>query len=342
MAKYTTIKDIASALGVSVSTVSRALSDNGQISRAMVAKVKAMADEMNYHPNLLARNLSSKRSGVIGIIVPELETDFFPRIIMGIQDELSKEGFRIHITQSSESAEKERENLELLCGSMVEGLIVSVTKEGGNEHVFMDVIKSGIPVVFFNRVYNLPRASKVIINDSKQAYISVRHLFEQGCRKIAHLSGPQSLKVTQDRSEGYMTALKEFGESEEDGIIIDAGISISDGYDVVKSMMEKSGGADLPDGLFCFNDNIAIGAMKALKEAGKRIPEDVAVVGFSETGLSTVFEPNLTTTAQPRYKLGVSTARVIVEQIRTKSRSLPTNLTLDAEFHVRESSRRKG
>ncbi len=340
MAKYTTIKDIAVALNLSVSTVSRALNDSYQISRETVEKVKATAKEMDYHPNLLARNLSSKRSGVIGIIVPELETDFFPRIIMGIQDKLNKEGFRILITQSSESAEKEKENLDILCGSMVEGLIVSVAKEGGNEEHFRAVIKSGIPVVFFNRVYNLPRASKVVIDDRKQAYESVRHLFEQGCHKVVHLAGPETLKMTQSRSEGYMEALKEFGKSEEDSIIIHTGITISDGYSTTKELLEKSGGADFPDGLFCFNDNIAIGAMKAIKEAGKRIPEDIAIVGFSETEMSTIVEPNLTTTAQPRYKLGVSAAEVMVEQIRTKSRSLPTNITLDAEFHIRESSSR--
>ncbi len=246
MAKYTTIKDIASELGLSVSTVSRALNDSHQISAETVEKVKAMAEKMDYHPNLLARNLSSKRSGVIGIIVPELETDFFPRIIMGIQDELSKEGFRILITQSSESAAKEKENLDLLCGSMVEGLIVSVTKEGGNEEYFRNVIKSGIPVVFFNRVYNLPRASKVTIDDRKQAYESVKHLFEQGCRKVVHLSGPQTLQMSQNRSEGYMEALREFGYSEDDKVIVNAGISISDGYTSIKNMLSELGGGRLP------------------------------------------------------------------------------------------------
>lgn len=336
--RYTTIKDIAAELGLSTSTVSRALTGSGEIKESTRAKVQEAAERLGYHPNLLARNLSSHRSGIIGIIVPEFETGFFPRIILGIQDELHREGYRVLITQSGESAEKERENLELLLGNMVEGIIASVTKEGGNEELFQTVIRRGIPVVFFNRVYNLPRASKVIIDDRQLARDATAHLLGQGCRRIVHFTGPLNMQVARNRLGGYEDALREFGTEPQDGLVVESGINYEDGYEATRRVLADM--SPLPDAIFCFNDNLAIGAIKALKEAGKRIPEEVAVVGFSETDMSTVVEPALTTIAQPRYRMGVEAAKVMVEQIRTQGRSLPTSLTLDAELHVRESSDR--
>ncbi len=339
MKKYVTIKDIAKALGYSTSTVSRALSGSFEVSGKTREIVKKKAEEMNYHPNVLARNLSSRHSGVIGVIVPEFETGFFPRVILGIQDELSKAGYRILITQSGESAVKEKENLDLLLENMVEGVIASVTKEGGNEEAFQNIIQSGIPVVFFNRVYNLPRASKVIVDDRALAYDSVRHLFESGYERIFHLAGPVTMQVSKNRIEGYNDALRDFGCEDMSEVHSVDGISMSNGYALMSSMLD--GGGPLPDAVFCFNDNIAVGAMKAIKERGRRIPEDIAVVGFSETEISTIVEPHLTTTVQPRYQMGVEAAKIMVEQIVTKGRSLPSNLVLKASLNIRESSKRK-
>lgn len=338
--RYVTIKDIAAELGLSTSTVSRALTGGGEIRETTRQKVQEAAMRLGYHPNLLARNLSSHRSGIIGIIVPEFETGFFPRIILGIQDELHRSGYRVLITQSGESAEKERDNLELLLGNMVDGIIASVTKEGGNEELFQTVIKRGIPVVFFNRVYNLPRASKVMLDDRLLAREATAHLLAQGCRRIMHFTGPLNMQVAQNRLAGYRDAIVEFGASVEEGLVVESGINYEDGYEATRKVLSDM--SPLPDAIFCFNDNLAIGAMKALKEAGKRIPKEIAVVGFSETDMSTVVEPPLTTVAQPRYRMGVEAAKIMIEQIQTQGRSLPTNLTLDAELHVRASSNKGG
>ena len=338
MKRYATIKDIARELGVAPSTVSRALAGSSEVSEKMRTLVQEKAYEMNYRPNVMARNLSSSRSGVIGVIVPEFETGFFPRVIIGIQEELSKAGYRLLITQSGESAEKEKENLDLLLDNMVEGIIVSVTKEGGNEEAFQRVIKSKIPVVFFNRVYNLPRASKVIVDDRTLAYDSVVHLLEQGCRRIVHLAGPLNMQVAKHRVEGYRDALAAYDIEAGYTVMEMDGISLDNGYSAMKDIL--AGGSDI-DAVFCFNDNIAVGAIQAIKDAGKRIPDDIAVVGFSETEMSTIVEPHLTTTAQPRYQMGIEAAKIMVEQIMTKGRDLPTNLTLSAKLNIRESSRKK-
>lgn len=338
MKRYATIKDIAKELGVAPSTVSRALAGSSEVSEKTRLLVQEKAWEMNYRPNVMARNLSSSRSGVIGVIVPEFETGFFPRVILGIQEELSKAGYRILITQSGESAEKEKENLDLLLDNMVEGVIVSVTKEGGNEEAFQRVIKSQIPVVFFNRVYNLPRASKVIVDDRALAYESVVHLLEQGCRRIVHLAGPLNMQVAKLRAEGYRDALAAYDMETGYTVLEVDGISLDNGYSAMKDIL--AGGSDI-DAVFCFNDNIAVGAIQAIKDAGKSIPDDIAVVGFSETEMSTIVEPHLTTTVQPRYQMGVEAAKVMVKQIMTKGRELPTNLTLSAKLNIRESSKKK-
>lgn len=339
MRRYTTIKDIAAELGLSTSTVSRALTGGGEIRESTRRLILEAAENMGYHPNLLARNLSSRRSGIIGVIVPEFETGFFPRIILGIQDELHKAGYRVLITQSGESAEKEKENLDLLLGNMVDGIIASVTKEGGNENVFQSVIKRGIPVVFFNRVYNLPRASKVMVDDRHLAEVATRHLLEQGCSRIMHFTGPLNMQVAKNRLAGYGDALRSGGIEPDGEMVVESGINYEDGYEATRRMLSEA--SELPDAIFCFNDNLAIGAIKALKEAGKKIPEEIAVVGFSETDMSSVVEPALTTVAQPRYRMGVEAAKMMIEQINTQSRSLPGNLTLDANLHVRASSKRK-
>ncbi len=340
MKKYVTIKDIAAELGLSTSTVSRALTGGGEIRESTRRKILETAERLGYHPNLLARNLSTHRSGIIGIIVPELETGFFPRIILGIQDELRNSGYRVLITQSGESAEKERENLELLLGNMVEGIIASVTKEGGNEELFQTVIKRGIPVVFFNRVYNLPRASKVMLDDRLLARHATAHLLAQGCRRIVHFTGPLNMQVAKNRLAGYRDAIEELGASVQEGLVVESGINCEDGYEATRRILAEM--SPLPDAIFCFNDNLAIGAMKALKEAGKRIPENIALVGFSETEMSTVVEPPLTTVAQPRYRMGAEAAKIMVEQIKTQGRSLPANIILDAELHLRASSDKTG
>lgn len=339
MSKHVTIKDLAKALGISTSTVSRALADTWDVKRETRDKVLAMAQEMNYHPNLNAKNLQNKSSGTIGVIIPEFINGFFPNVIMGIQEVLHKENYWVLIAQSNESMEQERENLRLLEEKMVEGIIISVTNEGGNEDHYKHIMDAGTPIVFFNRVCEDVDAPKVVIDDVKMAEAAVEHLIETGHKRIVHLAGPGNMLITAKRIEGYKNTMQKHGIVIDESSIVPSGIFISDGMTTMERILKESN--PLPDALFCFNDPVAIGAMKILKNAGMRIPEEIAIVGFSEDVMATIVEPQLTTVLQPMKEMGRRAAKLMLEQIRQEKPVPPRTIVLDAQLNIRESSTRR-
>lgn len=335
MTTHITIKDIAKALGISTSTVSRALSDAWDVKRETRDKVLAMAKQLNYHPNLNAKNLQNKRTGAIGIVIPEFTSSFFPKVVMGIQEVLYQENYHMFITQSGESREQERSNLNLLREHMVEGIIISTTNEGGNEDAYNELINSGMPMVFFNRCPKTPGVSKVLIDDCRMARMAVEHLIETGRRNILHLMGPVNLEVSATRARGFAEAMSCNGLDPE-GRAIAGGIFIDDGVRAVEKLLSEGG--ELPDAIFCFNDPLAIGAMKALKNAGFTVPDDVAIVGFSEGSMATVVEPQLTTVLQPMQEMGRQAARLLLDQLRSERKPEPKTVCLDATLNIRQSS----
>ena len=228
MSNHITIKDIAKALGISTSTVSRALSDAWDVKRETREQVLAMAKKLNYHPNLNAKNLQNKRTGTVGIIIPEFVSSFFPRVIMGIQEVLYGENYHMFITQSNESRSQELENMRMLREHMVEGIIISTTNEGGNEDAYKELIDSGMPLVFFNRCPKTLAAPKVMIDDCLMAEKAVEHLIDTGRRNIVHLVGPVNLEVSASRSQGFANTLNRHGIDPE-GRCLPAGIFIKDG-----------------------------------------------------------------------------------------------------------------
>ncbi len=335
MSSHITIKDIAKALGISTSTVSRALSDAWDVKRETRDQVLAMAEKLRYHPNLNAKNLQNKRTGTIGIIIPEFVNSFFPNVIMGIQDVLYKEDYHIFITQSNENREQELDNLRLLQEHNVEGIIISITNEGGNEAAYKEVMDSGMPLVFFNRCPKTLAAPKVLIDDALMAEKAVEHLIATGHKDIWHLAGPVNLEISAMRAKGYANALRRHG-IESEGKIVTAGIFIKDGQAAMSKIIETGG--KLPDAIFCFNDPVAIGAMKTLKNVGKRIPHDVAIVGFSEGSMATIVEPQLTTVLQPMKEMGRQAAHLLLEHIHAKRPIAPRTVCLDATLNIRASS----
>ncbi|MBF1606012.1 MAG: LacI family DNA-binding transcriptional regulator, partial [Prevotella shahii] len=207
----TTIKDIAKALGLSFATVSRSLNNSHEVSEETRMRVLSKARELSYKPNIHARNLLKRRNNMVGVVVPEFTTFFFPEIIIGIQEVLNAEGYQVLICQSNESATLERRNIEMLESSMVEGLIVSVTKDAQNTDLYNRIIGEGTPVVFVNRVLPELHATQVVIDDRKWAFKVVDHLVRCGYRNIAHLAGNEHLSITKERLQGYLDALSLHG-----------------------------------------------------------------------------------------------------------------------------------
>lgn len=335
-----TIKDLARELKISTSTVSRALADKWDVNPETRKAVLELAEKLNYKPNPISLNLKQQNSMSIGVVIPEFIHSFFPEVIMGIQSVLEPVGYHILISQSNESHERELSNLKALEARMVDGIIVSITKETENIEYFSYLREKNVPLVFFNRTYKEFSASCVIIDDYKWAFNAVEHLISQGCRRIAHLSGSDNLFLSQQRMKGYKDALNKYDLPQDDDLIVPAGIIMEKGVMAAYHILEMK---EKPDAIFAVNDPVAIGAMKTLQQHGVKIPDDIAIVGFTDSKMAMIVEPNLTSVEQPTFEMGKLAADLLLEQLRnTHDEKLsPKIITLDAKMNIRESSNKK-
>jgi len=335
MKKYTTIKDIARSLNVSTATVSRALADRWDVNPETKKMVLEEAKRLNYRPNPIATRLQNKRSKIIGLVVPEFQSAFFPQVIAGIQKVVDEAGFQLLITQSQESKEIEARNLRLLEDNMVEGILISITRDGENDVYYKQLIDSGIPMVFFNRIPSGVDAPKVVIDDYKLAFFATEHLIYNGFKKIYHFQGPVNLSVSKERKRGFVHAMRKHNKELTDKSIHTAGVLLEKGYAAMQKLILES---DLPDAIFCFNDPTALGILKAMKEAGLRCPEDIALVGFSETEIAQLIEPPLTSIKQPTFEIGETAAKLLIEQINGENKVPYRTECLLARMNIRKSS----
>jgi DNA-binding LacI/PurR family transcriptional regulator len=327
-----TIKDIAKALGVSVATVSRALTGSHEVNETTREKVQSKARELHYKPNIQARNLLKRRNNMIGVVVPEFITFFFPEIIIGIQEVMNNAGYQVLISQSNESSKLERKNIEMLENSMVEGLIISVTKDSKNLDLYQRLIDERMPLVFINRVLPELDASQVIIDDRKCAFKAVEHLIKCGYKRIAHLAGNEHLSVTQRRVEGYLDALQAYNIPFYDQYLMYVGVQQDRarvGINYLLSLKEK------PDAIFAVNDPIAIGVMMELKKRGLKVPEDIAVVGFTESPIGRILD--LTSVSQPTQEMGCVAAELLLKKINNPDAPVEIKI-FDAPLNIRSSS----
>lgn len=331
-----TIKDIAKELNISTSTVSRALADRWDVNPDTQKAVLELAEKWNYKPNPISLSLKQQNSMFIGIIIPEFIKSFFPEIIMGIESVLRPNGYHILICQSNESAEIELMNLKALESKMVDGFIISVTGSE-NYSYFESLIGNNFPIVFFNRICSGLSASQVVIDDYKWAYRAVTYLIENGYKRIAHLTGPNDLELALNRKKGYIDALKEHNIELDPNLIIPCGIQMERGVMGAHSILNMS---DRPDAIFAINDPVAIGAMKTLQRNGVKIPDDIAIVGFTESKMAMIVEPCLTSVEQPTFEMGKAAAELLLEQIKNKEDEsiLPKKIVLEAKLNIRDSS----
>ncbi len=335
MPKRITIKDIAQHLGISKSTVSRALADRYDVNPATREAVLAMAEKLHYRPNVTAINFMSQNTKIIGVVVPEFLNSFFPRIIIEIQRFFEKHGYNVLITQSNESAEEERKNLQMMENAMVEGMIISVVHRNRNLDYYERLREEGMPLVFMNRTSDLPDTTQVVINENKMATAAVEHLLAADRRRILHLSGPSALKKTPERLGGYRQAFENYGVPVNPNFIVEGGLTRDSGY---RAMRDFLASGLVPDAVFGFNDPVAIGAMMAIRRHGKyRIPQDIAMVGFSESRSALLVDPPLTSVEQPLGKLGYTAAKLLLEKIENPDAPAMT-VVLDAKLNIRESS----
>ncbi len=336
--KEVTIYDIAEKLKVSIATVSRALKDDPVVNIKTRKKIFAMAEEMNYRSNSFARNLRNSRTETIGVIVPKLNSSFMSSVIAGIENIVNSAGYHLIISQSSEDVKKEIASAKTMFNNRVDGLLVSLAFDTADLSHFDIFSKKNIPVIFFDRVIDNPHYTNILIDNKKAAKQATEHLISQGCKRIVHITAASKLNVYEERLNGYKEALAAHKIKFDKNNVITGNLSFEDGEAAAQLILKMK---PLPDGIFVANDNCAVGCMLALKQAGIRIPADIAFVGFNNDPVSKVVEPNLTTINYPGYEMGEVAAQTLINHLTGTSTIHATNtIILRWEFLIRASSQK--
>ena len=334
--KHVTIKDVARRLNVSVSSVSRAFNDKYDIKEETKELILRTAEEMGYFPNPIAKKLSQNKTFNIGVVVPEFVNEFYSEVIIAIQEVLISNNYQVLVMQSDENPVLELKNAKTLIHNMVDGLIIAPTMESNNMDYYLNQIQLGCPIVFMSRVEQSIPAPKVLFDNQKWSFFATEHLIREGHKKIYYLSGRGNLCVSKDRIKGFKKALNKHKVPKEDYKIIETGILAKEGMDVVEDLIYNH---DLPDAFFCFNDLVAVGAIKTLRNNGFNIPEDIAVMGFTETRMAELITPQLSSVRQPTFEMGRKTAQLLLKQIEAEAPS-SESVILNGELNVRKSSQK--
>ena len=330
--------DIAKQLNVSRVTVSKALRDHPDISQAMKKKIGIAARKMGYVPNLIARQLNSRRTFTIGIVVPDLENSFFSYIVDSMIDYATEHNYYAILTVSREKEKIEKQNIENLIGMRVDGLLVCLSQETTDKHIFSTVGKMKIPLVFFDRAFDNMKFSRVVFNDKIGAANILNRIINEGYTKIAHFAGYSKTNIGKERHDGFLEALAKNKISINKNWIIEGGFELKDGYNSFKKLNTLG---NLPEVVFAVNDRVALGAYKAAKEAGLNIPDDIGIFGYGFNEITDFFDPQLTVINQDPRKMGIEAIKLLIDEIENKTKRGHSKIYIEEEFLWRKSVKRK-
>jgi LacI family transcriptional regulator len=333
-----TLSDIARRLKVSKVTISKALRDHPDISIETKQKVKKAARELGYVPNLIARNLSTKSSHTIGLIVPKIAHHFFATAIESIYSAASERNYEIIMTLSQENAVKERMHIESLLSMRVDGLLVSVSEQTKEHDIFKKVKDMGIPLVFFDRTIEGLGFSGVKTDDRQCAYIAVKHAIEIGYTKIAHLAGYNYTSIGTDRYNGFLDAMNEFNIPVHDEWIIEGGFGEKDGYHSFIKLFKTN---RLPEIVFAVTFPVAMGMYTAVEEIGLVIPKDVDVIAFGGSDYNRFFSPSMTFVDQPAAEIGKRAIEILLEEIKNPDLQEERHIALPGELIICQTCRKE-
>lgn len=334
-----TIYNLAKELETTAATVSRAFHDSPRISPKMKQAVWDLAKRWDYQPDSAAHQLRTGRSSVIGVIVPRIDRHFFASVICGIESVVHRAGYSVIVAQSNEHQADERAAISTMMAKKVDGMAMSLAAESVSYEHLTSLLGSNIPTVFFDRVPRGLEVSTVNINDHDISQRAVQHLIDQGCRRIAHLAGPQGISVYNQRQEGYLNALDRNGIALDESLIFADSITTETGIAAAEKILSMQ---SRPDAVFAAGDYSAIGLMQRLKERGVSIPQEMAVIGYANEPFDEMVEPSLTSIDQSNMTLGETVASMILRQIETPiDNRTHEQITMDAHLIVRGSSVRK-
>lgn len=338
--KDITIYDIAEKLQLATSTISRALKDHPTISSKTIKKVKKMAEEMGYVPNTLAAGLRGNKTNTIGVLIPTITQPFLSSLISGIEIAARKSGYNVIIVQSHDSYLEEVSMAKSLYSSRVSGIICSLAMETRDTSHFQQFVSNNIPLVFVDRVPKDFNTFRVIIDNYAAGYKATKHLIEQGCKRIAHITAGQEFgNLYNERRRGYLDALKDHDFPLDEELIVNLkAVTYEEGEKASNKLLDLK---NPPDGIFSSGDIMAVSAIQSAKKRGIKVPEELAVIGFNNDPISQIIDPNLSTISHPASKMGKMSAEIILKNLKSLKKDDVKEITfLNTEVLVRESSKR--
>lgn len=343
MKKKITIKDVANKLNVTTSTVSRALNDHHSISDKTKILVRKTAEELNYSPNKVAASLRSGKGNSIGVIVPKIDSNFMSSCISGIESVAYPAGYNLIICQSNETYKREIHNIQTLIDSQVSGILMSLSNETKDSNHLQKIIDKNTPLVMFDRIADDLDVDFVVNDDYTATKKTIKHLVNQGYKKIAYIGAASHIYVYKNRLNGYLDSLKEFNLESNDAWIVTNINSQEEAFEVTKKMFKSKDKNNCPDAFFCTSDINALGTMLALEEMGLKIPEDVGVIGYANDQFSRIIKPSLSSIEQHPKDLGENSAKILLDLLKQKNpfTKVHKRVIITPDLIIRQSSNRK-
>jgi len=336
-----TLKDIALALGLSISSVSKALKGSHEISDQTQKRVKDYVYKTNYRPNPIAQSLRRGISKSIAVIVPNIDNNFFSQIINGIESVAFEKDYNVIVTQTHESYKREVLNTQHHFSRSVDGLLVSISTETENVDHFKNVQKNGLPIVFFDRVPGEIITHKVVSNNFEGAYAATRHLIEQGHQLIAHITSSNFISITDERLRGYMKALEESNRKVDKRYIKYCEHGGMLPMEIEQAITELISLKPKPDAILAASDRLSTTTLGILSKLKIKVPGEIALAGFTNSVSADIFNPSLTSVIQPAFEMGATATRMLIELIESKRPVTDFHtITLDTTLVINDSSKR--
>lgn len=335
------IKDVAQRAGVSISTVSNVINGNRYVSTELSDRVHQAINDLNYEVNLVARSLKNKKTMIIGVVLTSMDRIFIPQVLSGMQHCAQKHKYSLLIYTTHDDVNKEKKYVKHLLNSQVDGIILDSVADVDDKNYYhkLSKLKKGqtpVPVVSIERDLSKYSIFSVFVNNTEGSYMATNHLLESGCQKIVHITGPRGLEMMEQRGQGFRKALIQGNKAINEECEVQGDFSPLSGYSGIKKLLQNK---VLFDGIFADNDQMAIGAIKALKEEGFQVPEEVKVVGFDNTFVSSIVKPALTTINVPKYRMGMEAMERLCRLIdNTDQHLVQFSFELPINLLIREST----
>lgn len=335
--KKSTIKDIAAVLGLTPSAVSKALNDHPRISDKTKIAVKEAAIQLDYQPNYLSSALRKGKSNLVGVIIPRVNSHFFSSVVENIEKVLNLNGYNIIMTQSNELYAKECQEIDTLLKIQVDGIIASMANETTNLEYYQKIKSKGTELVLFDRGEEELNVDYVGIDDYKSSHLVIDHLVSQNCKRIAHIAGFKHIRIYKERIRGYKDALEKTGLAAPENWIIESNLRLDDGRRIMQQLLDSP---ERPDAVYVAGDIAALGALQVLLENNIKVPEEMALIGFSDEPFTSLTQPSISTVNQHSDQIGKLAAEAFLERINNPKKKTINRIILEPELIIRQSSNR--